>query len=86
MLRDIRLAALYESPNAFPSTYEREKAYAEGKWRAEFTRGDWNAGFVDGRAAGLLGVTQEPDTPADACYLEYLRVALTVAAATLPST
>lgn len=74
-LRNIRLTALSESPHAFLSTYEREKVYGEDQWRAEFTRGDWNVGFVDGRAASLLGVTRDPDTPADACYLEYLWVA-----------
>src|SRR5215469_13046964 len=75
MLRDIRLTALSESPNAFLSTYEREKAYSENQWRAEFTRGDWNVGFLDGRPASLLGVTNDADTPARACYLEYLWVA-----------
>ena len=74
-LRNIRLTALSESPHAFLSTYEREKFYGEGQWRAEFTRGDWNVGFVYGRAVSLLGVTRDPDTPADACYLEYLWVA-----------
>ena len=69
MLRDIRLSALAESPHAFLATYEREKAYSEDQWRAEFTRGDWIVGFLDGRPAGLLGVTQDPHTPADACYL-----------------
>ena len=75
MLRDIRLSALAESPHAFLATYEREKAYSEDQWRAEFTRGDWIVGFLDGRPAGLLGVTQDPRTPADARYLEYLWVA-----------
>jgi ribosomal protein S18 acetylase RimI-like enzyme len=75
ILRDIRLTALAESPDAFLSTYEREKVYVEDRWRAEFTRGDWNVGFLSGRPASLLGVTREPDTPADACYLEYLWVA-----------
>jgi ribosomal protein S18 acetylase RimI-like enzyme len=75
ILRDTRLTALSESPYAFLSTYERERAYGEGEWRAEFARGEWNAGFLEGRPASLLGVTRDPDTPADACYLEYLWVA-----------
>lgn len=75
MLRDIRLTALSESPNAFLSTYDREEAYSEDRWRAEFTRGEWNVGFLDSRPASLLGVTRDPDTPADARYLEYLWVA-----------
>jgi ribosomal protein S18 acetylase RimI-like enzyme len=75
ILRDIRLSALSESPHAFLSTYERERVYGEGQWRAEFTRGDWNVGFMEGRPASLLGVTREDNTPAGACYLEYLWVA-----------
>lgn len=75
ILRDIRLTALAESPHAFLSTYERERAYSEDQWRTEFTRGDWNVGFVEDGPASLLGVTRDPDTPADACYLEYLWVA-----------
>jgi ribosomal protein S18 acetylase RimI-like enzyme len=75
ILRDIRLTALSESPHAFLSSYERERVYGEDQWRAEFTRGDWNVGFMEGRPASLLGVTREPDTPAGECYLEYLWVA-----------
>jgi ribosomal protein S18 acetylase RimI-like enzyme len=75
ILRDMRLTALAESPQAFLSTYERERVYGEEQWRAEFTRGDWNVGFVDGNPTSLLGVTREPDTPADTCYLEYMWVA-----------
>jgi len=75
ILREIRLTALSESPHAFLSSYERESVYGEDQWRAEFTRGDWNVGFMEGRPASLLGVTREPDTPAGARYLEYLWVA-----------
>jgi ribosomal protein S18 acetylase RimI-like enzyme len=75
ILRDVRLTALAESPHAFLSTYERERVYGEDRWRAEFARGDWNVGFAEGRPASLLGVTREPNTPVDACYLEYLWVA-----------
>lgn len=73
-LRDIRLTALRDSPGAFLATYEREKEYVEDQWRAEFIRGDWHIGIIDGRAVSLLGTTRTPDTPADQCYLEYLWV------------
>lgn len=74
-LRDIRLSALRDSPHAFLATYERERAYSEDRWRAEFARGDWNIGLVDGRPVSVLGVTREPGAPARECYLEYLWVA-----------
>jgi RimJ/RimL family protein N-acetyltransferase len=74
-LRDIRLAALSESPHVFLSTYERERVYEDRHWRAEFGRGDWNIGFYEGVPISLLGVTRDDETPVDACYLEYLWVA-----------
>jgi ribosomal protein S18 acetylase RimI-like enzyme len=74
-LRKVRLTALRESPDAFLSTYEREKDYGEDEWRAEFKRGDWNVGHHQGQLASLLGVTREPQTPMHQCYLEYIWVA-----------
>jgi ribosomal protein S18 acetylase RimI-like enzyme len=73
-LRDIRLSALQESPDAFLSTYAREKSFSENQWLAEFGRGDWAIGILHGRPISLLGATREPGTPADKCYLEYLWV------------
>jgi ribosomal protein S18 acetylase RimI-like enzyme len=73
-LRDIRLAALQDSPLAFLSTYDQEKDYHEVQWRAEFSRGDWYVSVRDGRPVSLLGATSEPDTPADERYVEYLWV------------
>jgi len=73
-LRDIRLSALRESPDAFLSTYEQEQDYSERQWRAEFARGDWNVGLIEGRPVSLLGVTRESSTPEQECYLEYLWV------------
>jgi len=74
-LRDVRLSALRESPDAFLSTYEQEKRYNEKQWRAEFIRGDWNIGLVQERPVSLLGVTHEVDAPAGEFYIEYLWVA-----------
>lgn len=73
-LRDIRLSALHESPHTFLSTYEQEKAYNEDQWRAEFIRGDWLIGIIEGKPVSLLGATREPDTPAYERYLEFLWV------------
>jgi ribosomal protein S18 acetylase RimI-like enzyme len=75
VLRDVRLSALHDSPRAFLSTYERENAYDQAQWRAEFTRGDWSIGLVEGNPVSLLGATWEPETPGHQRYLEYLWVA-----------
>jgi ribosomal protein S18 acetylase RimI-like enzyme len=74
VLRDMRLAALRESPHSFLSTYEKEKAFDEPKWRAEFDRGDWNVSVQDSESAGIVGCTREAETPIHECYLEYIWV------------
>ena len=74
LLRDMRLAALRESPQAFLSTHQREISWGEGQWIAEFGRGDWSIGFVADQPVSLLGVTRTPDTPSHECYLEYMWV------------
>jgi RimJ/RimL family protein N-acetyltransferase len=74
LLRDIRLAALGESPHAFLSTHQREISWGEDRWIAEFGRGDWSVGFVADQPVSLLGVTRTPDTQCHECYLEYMWV------------
>jgi ribosomal protein S18 acetylase RimI-like enzyme len=71
-LRDIRLTALKDSPEAFLSNYEREHAYSESDWLAEFCRGEWVIDLRHGEAIGLIGTTREPVTPTNECYLEYM--------------
>jgi ribosomal protein S18 acetylase RimI-like enzyme len=73
-LRDIRLAALRDSPRAFLATYQEESGYKKPQWQAEFMRGDWYVAVLDGRRVSLLGATREPDMPADERYVEYLWV------------
>jgi ribosomal protein S18 acetylase RimI-like enzyme len=74
-LRRLRLTALRESPHAFLSTFERERSFRRAQWRAEFGRGDWHSSRIRRRPVSLLGVTREPATPPEECYLEYLWVA-----------
>jgi ribosomal protein S18 acetylase RimI-like enzyme len=73
-LREIRLSALHDSPDAFLSTYEREREFGEDEWRAEFNRGDWTVGAIGKRSVSLVGITQELDAPVHERYLEYLWV------------
>jgi ribosomal protein S18 acetylase RimI-like enzyme len=73
-LRDARLEALQESPQAFMSSYVCERDYDEKKWRAEFGRGDWIVVVRRGQTIGLLGITRGPRTPQSECYFEYLWV------------
>ncbi len=73
-LREIRLAALLESPHSFLSTYAIEKEFDEARWRAELSRGEWNIGFVDRTPVSLIGITRELYTPLWQCYLEYFWV------------
>jgi GNAT superfamily N-acetyltransferase len=70
----MRLAALRESPHFFLSGYEKESRYSAAQWRAEFDRGTWYLGVLDGTPVSLLGVTREPGAPDSQCYLEYLWV------------
>jgi ribosomal protein S18 acetylase RimI-like enzyme len=74
LLRDMRLAALRESPQAFLSTHEREVSWEQDQWLAEFGRGDWSIGFIAEQAVSLLGATRMPSTPCYECYLEYIWV------------
>jgi ribosomal protein S18 acetylase RimI-like enzyme len=74
LLREIRLAALYDSPDAFLATYEEESKFDGGRWLSEFDRGSWLVGHENGRPVSLLGCTrlERPATPE--FYLEFLWV------------
>jgi ribosomal protein S18 acetylase RimI-like enzyme len=73
-LREMRLAALRESPGSFLSSYSEEFAYEEKKWRAEFVRCEWTIEIRNDTPIALVGVTREQGTPPDECYLEYMWV------------
>ena len=64
LVRDVRLAALRDAPDAFASTYEREAAYTEEQWRGWFSdRFAMFLAHLQDRAepAGLAGVFDRDD-------------------------
>lgn len=81
-LRDLRLAALQDSPNAFLANYEQEAAYPNDWWQQELDRGRWHIGMIrhwpnnlpQSKEVSLLGVTREPGMSLHECYIEYLWV------------
>ena len=54
VLRDVRLRALADSPDAFGSTLEREQDFDEKEWRRRSVRPVWVA-EVDGRPVAMAG-------------------------------
>jgi GNAT superfamily N-acetyltransferase len=64
-LRDIRLEALRDAPEAFGSTYEGEAAFAEADWQRRISRGGNFLGYLPEASAsepvGLIGgYVEEP--------------------------
>jgi ribosomal protein S18 acetylase RimI-like enzyme len=73
-LRDLRLTALADSPDAFLALYSDESKYTPSQWEAEFERGSWYICDDPHGSIGLIGATREPHTPWDECYLEFIWV------------
>jgi ribosomal protein S18 acetylase RimI-like enzyme len=53
-VRDVRLAALADAPDAFAATLAGERGQPEAEWRARIGALPWFLGFQDGRPAGLI--------------------------------
>jgi GNAT superfamily N-acetyltransferase len=59
-MREIRLQALRDAPDAFASTYAREITFEEPEWHRRATRdGSFLAYLRDGELAGLAGGFEE---------------------------
>lgn len=54
LVRDVRLRALTDSPEAFCSTYEREAAFAQEDWLARFGNSDTFVAFDGDKPVGLV--------------------------------
>jgi GNAT superfamily N-acetyltransferase len=68
-LRDIRLAALRDVPEAFGSTYEQQVTFGEADWRGRIARGGTFLAYLPelgaSEPAGLAGGYQETPGPVE---------------------
>jgi ribosomal protein S18 acetylase RimI-like enzyme len=62
-LRDVRLAALQDSPHAFTSHYALEWRWTETEWRRTFKSSTWIVAHTAEEVAGLARSVQEPWLP-----------------------
>jgi RimJ/RimL family protein N-acetyltransferase len=53
-LREIRLASLLESPEAFGSSYEREIAFTEKEWYELFNLNSYLVASIDGKDIAIM--------------------------------
>ena len=53
-VRDVRLAALADAPDAFASTLARERDRAEAEWRSRVALIPWFLAWHEGQPAGLV--------------------------------
>ena len=62
-LRDIRLLALHDAPDAFSSTYAEQVRFGEADWRQRIARGGTYLAYIPevnaSEPAGLIGGYQE---------------------------
>ncbi|GAA4119230.1 hypothetical protein GCM10022415_19080 [Knoellia locipacati] len=67
--RDVRLAALLDTPRAFANTYAVSAAYPDESWLARLTTMRIWLAEVDDRPVGTVSLWHSQDQPDDAVYL-----------------
>jgi ribosomal protein S18 acetylase RimI-like enzyme len=76
VLREARLAALLDSPDAFTSSHASEAKWSESEWRQVFDAATWVVARESDKVIGLAKSIGEPGRPA-ARYVESAWVAPT---------
>jgi len=59
VVRDVRLAALADAPDAFASTLGRETGQPEAEWRSRIAARPWFLAWHEGQPAGLVAMFPE---------------------------
>jgi ribosomal protein S18 acetylase RimI-like enzyme len=72
LLRDTRLRALMESPQAFTSDWRRERGLSEYQWRQWFDSAAWVVAVERDQVIGIVALV---DVPPEGLYVESIWVA-----------
>lgn len=67
--RDVRLAALLDTPRAFANTYAVSAAYPDESWIARLTSMRVWLAMVDDRPVGTIAIWHSADQPEDEVYV-----------------
>jgi ribosomal protein S18 acetylase RimI-like enzyme len=63
LLRNARLAALFDSPHAFMSTYAVEQRWRKPEWQRMFDNSTWIVAWEAGKVIGLTRSLADPELP-----------------------